>query len=266
MIYHRNSDGVIEFDEFAKNKSFILLDSKKYYYKDTNISEMFNELIGSVIAEEYGIDHLKYINVVNEDGFFGVISEDFANDFTYLSMDSVFKDIIGLDYIGNYQKYNNLKDINLSIETKFNLDLSDFVSELFLFDSLTANSDRHPSNYGFLIKDGIVKPAPVFDNEMLLSEDGLDSLYGIKVNRNDGYPYDYDIESNYLYKFFQNYGQYKDFYFSKLPIISDTNILRIIERVEDESKTLIPKVLKKGIIENFKCNNRMINEVMKKTG
>lgn len=261
MKYHRDRDGVIVFNEYMPRKGFLELDSKRYYYKETSITEMFNELISSIIAEQYGIDHINYINVIN-DGFLGVIGRDFKEGYEYLSMDTILGEYFGDDYEENYRKYNNLKDVIASTNSRYGFDLSDDIIKLFLFDALIANSDRHPSNYGVLKNEEGVKLAPVFDNELMLSEDGIDSLYSLKVNRDDRYPGWWDIDSNYLYKFFLDYDSYKDFFLSKLPIISDSNVSRIIEQVEDESKTKIPSAIKEKIEKGFVRNNKMIDKVM----
>ena len=124
MKYHRDRDGVIVFNEYMPTKGFLELDSKRYYYKETSITEMFNELISSIIAEKYGIDHINYINVIN-DGFLGVIGRDFKEGYEYLSMDTILGEYFGDDYEENYTKYNNLKDVIASTNSRYGVDLSD---------------------------------------------------------------------------------------------------------------------------------------------
>ena len=258
MKYHRNNDGIIVLDDIIQSHdNFIYLDSEKYFFKFTSIKGLFNELIGNVIASSFGINHVNYQNV-EYNGFLGVISLDFINENEYVSANSILRRF-------DLENYNNLDIFTSCVKDMYNVDLTDDVVKLFLFDILIANSDRHSENYGVLVSGDDVKLSPVFDNAEMLSESAIyEWYYSLGLNKEDCFYNNDKIESHILYRFLQMYTQYEEFFLSKVDIINNNNILKILERVEDESKLIIPSDIRKKIITDFEDNNRIINKVISK--
>lgn len=259
MKYYKDEKGLIVLLDYVKNREAFYLDNEKYYFKLTTVDDLIMELIGSIIAREYQIDHVSY-QMASNNGFIGVISHDFEGDYTYVPMDTILEDVYKTDDI---DRFNNIKDVNDSIKEKYGVSLENEIIDMFLFDVLIANIDRHTFNYGILKKDKEVKLSPVFDyGEMLSSESIYYGGYSLGVDRDDYYNYRKDIKRHFLDTFLMYYDNYKDYFFDKTKIINSNNIIRVLEEVEDEIKQSIPLVLRKRIINRFRENEDIINKVM----
>ncbi len=98
--------------------------------------------------------------VVYEDGKclgLGCYSEDFLNGGDEVTV----KDILSANVMSFSISYDDLRDFLFDI-VKF--DVKPYFDKILCLDSITRNDDRHFDNISFIYRDGVFRPAPIFDN------------------------------------------------------------------------------------------------------
>ena len=271
MSNFRDENGFIKIDKIldkkigcSLDKFSFMLDGKKYYYKkilDKKI--VYNELIAYEISKDYGIPCVDY-DLASFNGLYGVFSEDFIGDSKFISM----KGILSEYYDDLKIESNNLTDIISALEFRYKNPiivgkLMNDIVNIFIFDVLIANVDRHYDNYGILEDKTGIRIAPIFDNTFMLSDlTLLDGGYSLGVDGDDNFLSDdyFDFGDKYLIKFLKySSSEYVDYLKSKLWIIESENVDRILSRVENKIHTKIDENIKKGIKVKFKINLDNIN-------
>lgn len=250
------SDGVV----FTYN-------NKKYYYKRVKyLKNCYNELIAEKIANRLGIPCCKYY-LASYNGDIGVMSEMFDHK-NYLTMEKYLKHHYQYDDV---DERNTLTDIWNAFEVDFKREdverLMDDLVNIFMFDAIIGNIDRHNENYGLIIENNIPKFAPLFDNENMLTDAsiydgdyslGIDSL---EFKKDDVYRY---LRKNLLYKFLDISDQlYKDRLKSFSKVISEESLKEIFTELENDN-IHIEESIKKDILNRFSNNRNMINLYLQK--
>ena len=219
-----------------------------------------------IYAKDYGLKCADYDLAKFHDEK-GVISEDFLkDDETYTSMKSIL-----INYYQIYKtKRNNLTDIISALEYKYRDPklvgkLMNQIVDIFIFDILLANLDRHAENYGIIENGKDIKVSPVFDNTYMLAD--LTLMYGgysLGVDEDDDFfSDDYEPDNKYLMKFLRySSSEYVDLFKSKMWIISEENIEKILNRVEDKIHAKIDETIRNKIKVNFRINLDNINYVL----
>ena len=174
-------------------------------------------------------------------------------------MDSFLKNNINDDEI---DKYNNLDDLFSLLKTEM---LKEQLLDIFIFDILIANNDRHTLNYG-LLDDGNNKVfAPLFDNELMLNYISIyDCIYGIGVTRED---YDFYLDSystndNIIDKAIEKYD-IKDKIIDKLHLIDKKNFKDTLDLVEDRIGKKIELSIREKLEYKMNCNNNTLQKRLK---
>ena len=264
----RDRDGFIDVSNIklhklpnCRNVYNLDINNNKYFFKTIfNIDSIYNELIAEEIAKDYEIPSAHY-DLAVLDGNIGVISENFLKDNeTYTDMSSILKTIYNDPE--DKTNHNNLTDIwnALSLifkDEKIISDLMEQIVNIFIFDILIANSDRHDENYG-IITGTKTKMSPVYDNSFMLSGISLyDGDYSIKVESN------MNEEDNILNRFLSISSlEYTKLLESKLWIIEEDNIDKIIKRVEERTNRKIEERFKKNIKRDFSRQLRNIKTIL----
>ena len=127
-------------------------------------------------------DYVKYYScIIVEDGVelgLGCYSEDFKKGWTEVTAAKVLQSTLSPFSI-HQDEFREL------ILDELHIDCKDYLDRLLCLDSITRNDDRHFGNIVFLEKDGIYKPAPIFDNgSSCMSDTGL---YLFKNGFNENY-------------------------------------------------------------------------------
>lgn len=240
-----------------------------YFYKVIREPEnIYNELIASELALDYKIDCLTY-DIATYDETLGVISKNFVKpNKQYIPMEEILKIIYKNDSV---DPKNNLEDIWYAIDTYYkdlNLTekLMDKIINIFIFDILIGNIDRHLLNYGVIEGDNLIDIAPIFDNEKMLNESSIyygDYSIGICESDYSFYTRELDVIDNYVYRFINiSDSRYKQLLIEKLEIISPQNIYNAICKVEKKISAKIPEPIKNKIMKKFDINRKMIIEVL----
>jgi len=200
----------IEIETIGKrNKFWFNIKGNKFMYKKatTSIYEAYGELIAMSIAKYLDLPCASYqlakfdYSSDSDSGFknsYGIITRNFLKEderlvaigeiissvtSTYIrtskSKEEEFN-ILGFDDETAVNKLNNIEDlwaildiyfINRPDRNKIVKDIMNFLVELYFFDILTLQGDRHIWNFGIIINDktGEVKPAPLFDNSNIFN-------------------------------------------------------------------------------------------------
>ena len=262
---YRGSDGIINLNQLnieLNDFTNFYYEGKQYFIKWSDKILLLNELVAAEIAKDFGISSVRYAYArcdYNE-FFYGdcVISEC-----AYHDNDKVYNlsDLVG-DKL-------TLEDIWNALEIKYKDEdivsaLMDEIVNVFLFDILIANDDRHSLNFFIVENENGVNVAPLFDNEYMLCDSSINfQHYSIKVD--EGNPYYKFIQGN-LSRFLQiSDKRYLDRLESKLWIITSSNLDVIFERIEKQTGFQFSDDYKEGIKEGFNINHSMIEETIKKT-
>lgn len=260
---YRNQNGFIDikktqFKEDEKERYKLNIYGVDYYYKYLTPEFLYNELIAEELAKKLNIPVAHYdIGILN--GRPVSLSESFIKDgYTYLPISMIIDN----------RRNNNLElvwDCLMKKYDDFDLvaKLMDQLVNVFLFDVVSANSDRHFHNYGILYKDDDINITPLFDNERI-----LDVSRCIEEQRyNLGVDFDSDMftsPKNSLNKFlFYSDRRYTERLKSMLWAISSDSVEDILTKVEERVKTPLPESTKKIVRDRFSRNLNMIEESIK---
>lgn len=261
----REDDGFIDISEFKINKLnnsrhvyTLNTNNKTYYFKYIDyISDVYNELIAEEIAKDYNIPHIHY-DLASYNGNIGVISESFLKeDEVYTSISNILKKV----YLNDDKNHNNLTDLWDTFDILFNNEeltskLINKIINIFIFDILIANNDRHDENYGIITSNNNIDVSPIHDNSCMLSEISLyDNEYGIMVEQDDN-----DTIEDFLNI---SSPEFTELLKSKLWIIEEDNINKILDRVEKRINRKIEDNIKDKIKNKFSLQLNKLNSYIK---
>lgn len=165
------------------NEVFLYKGSTSYLGAINTGMEPYSEYYAAQIAETLGYNHVKYNLDIWKDQVVSICPLFTTKDISYVPIGLVIKSG-GIKSVFNYIK-----------ELGFQKDLSN----LLLFDAITANQDRHFGNFGLLRDNNTGKYiglAPIFDNGESLLSKALpsdfenDIQFNILINSNE-YKYSY---------------------------------------------------------------------------
>ncbi len=270
MEKYREKDGFINLSNITSvNPDYYLFnfmyDNKKYWFKAFGDEDLvYNELIAEELAKDFGILCAHY-DIAKYKGNIGVVSEDiFENKYEELFISDILEECYNTK---STSSKNNLEDIWNAFEYRYNDKkivnmLMNNLVNVFMFDILIGNMDRHTSNYAIIEEDGIPK-IKIFDNELMLSEVCIMlGGYSIGIDDSDNFFLSSEYnpsEENYLHKFLRvSDSPYKEMLNEKLWIISDENLDNVLLRIENRTNKKIDIELKKEIKNKFNENRKMI--------
>lgn len=240
-----------------KRKSIIEYNKDLYYIKlYCGDDIVYNELIAEEIAKDYNIPN-SFNDLVSYNGDLGNISKNIKdNNSTMVALSA---------YINPEE--NNLEDIQRIFIHLFDKEtyvrLVDQLFNIFIFDILIANIDRHTDNLFIESYDDNINFSKLLDNEYMLSSDSICfNYYTLGVDNMD---FNSDCEYNMLKKFLEKYGDtiYFDLLKSKLWIIEPENFELILKRVEEKIQAPIVGGIREKLIKKMENNYKNIERVIK---
>lgn len=240
-----------------KRKSIIEYDNNLYYIKLYSKEDMvYNELIAEEIAKDYEIP-VSFNDLVSYNGYLGNISKNINDNNTIM---------VPLSTYINPEE-NNLEDIQRIFYHLFDKDtyerLMDQLINIFIFDILIANIDRHTDNIFIESYNGNINFSKLFDNEYMLSSDSIwSNYYTLGVDSKD---FNSDCEYNMLEKFLTKYvdTKYIDLLKSKLWIIKQDNFEQILKRVEEKIQVPIVGCIREKLMIRMEQNYKNIERIIK---
>ncbi len=256
---------IIDIDELFSTKFTFIYNGKKYFYKKVSKEkELYNELIAEMIAKDLGIPCAHYM-LGEHDNACGVVSEYFDTS-NCITMETLLENF----YIRSKRveksasilyDLNNFEDISFAFKSLFSQEIAakliEDLIEIFFFDVIIGNNDRHPGNYGLIITDNEVKFTPLFDNEKLLTEESVFfGQYALLATRED------TSEENIFHKFINALPiEYWEKFQTMLEVIRPENLKRIFKILNQEGVE-IPFQIKLELILKFEMNYNLIKEFL----
>lgn len=233
-------------------------EGEKYFYKcPRNLYHVYNELVAHKIAERFGIPSVPYYVTTYGDET-GVSSLMF-DDSDYVPMSDILFDVYGSDN----NSFNNLTDIWAAFEEKYGYEatkkLMDELVNIFLFDVVIGNADRHNENYGIINNDDGPHFAPLFDNEWMLFKRSINyGFYNLGVESND--------DCNKLYIFLKNSDSSYLFRLKEMVNkIDDQALQEILDEIVSEGNEL-PSGYEDYLFQEFNDNREMIKMTIENLG
>lgn len=226
---------------------------ERYYFKYDSLSNPYNELIAYYIAQDLGVANLKY-DLATLGVYEGVISKDFKEPGAkYVLGSDILKEVYGDEAL---LKNNSLEKIWLALEEYFkdayNIQgmipkIMEQIVRLFLLDIFLGQEDRHPDNWGIVVKsDGNIELQVVYDNlRMLLDYPAFVNtrlqVADVKMGLEEVLEQFLDISSSEFSRMLADY----------LWVIDEENIKKILDRIEKQTMQAIPDEMKKDYLNKF---------------
>lgn len=256
----------VPIDVIKKGKALdFIYNKKEYFFKEASYEEMLKELVAEKIAKRFKIPCCHYFPATYK-GVKGVVSESAFGllDVGYKTMEEYLFEKEGYSKeLFDNRNFNNMENIwntfhfDLSIPHTNVKKMMNEITDIFIFDVLIGNSDRHIGNYGVIIDGKNSRMAPIFDNDSMLSGLAIDyGKYWLAVEEKET-PLNTPI--NFLYKFLTisdktYHKRLKD----GLEIISEESLIEIFKELETEGIILNNSVVVEMLIA-FEKNRGMIN-------
>ena len=260
----------------------LLLNAVNYYDKDI---ELFIEYKNTFNYTNDDIDY--YINRCNN--FFTILNDTFS-DFTITPNEN------------SELKYNNLTDLWFIVDKYIkitNLDTSNSQTiiknllDIFIFDALTLQGDRHPSNWGLIRNktNNQVRLSPLFDNSNIFNLNRSSAIKSIndrinKLNINNlsekkrerietnlkesiyhpkmQFSVDTTITRKHLDQISSFIRTYCDedinYFIDKVKLLNEDKIKEIFSEIELDSQIIIPDIIKNIVIKTIQLNTEFIKE------
>lgn len=231
-----------------------------YYKKNKRIDSCYKELIAAELLKKLNLPYVEYDLACNGEEI-GVISKSFLKKGEKIIY---IEDIL----IPGEQDIvrTSLEGIWNSLEIRYKdkglvKDLMDQIVTMFLFDVIIANYDRHVGNIVLIESNGKLRLSPIFDNEMGLDRASIQhNYYSLSTTKDD------PCDCNVLYEFLRySDSSYREKLESFLPVIEETSLLDIFDKIEINTKAKIPRMIKIEILEAFNENRNNIKNIISKT-
>lgn len=236
---------------------------KIYFFKYATPEMILKELVAEKIAKRFGVACCHYMPATYK-GFQGVISESAYGiwDFGYQEMFNYLRRYNPDEFNSFFWNYN-LEDIwnefyyDPEIPSSVEKKLMDELTDIFIFDVLIANCDRHGENLGIIKNGKETHMAPVFDNDKMLSDAAInEGKYCLAIEAGETF---INTPVNFLYKFLNiSDKSYHERLKEGLKIISEESLIEILKELKDEGNTFDSSLLE-DMLERFRKNKEMIN-------
>lgn len=250
-----------------------------YFFKTKNDISInpYNELLVEELAKDFGIPCIEYdLAILGNDR--GVLSKNFKREnINYISGRDILKKKIeyydsNLDddlFKVSRSTRNSLDDIwdNLEIRYQFYLNKREIISHLmkqivniYLFDIISCQMDRHYENWEIMESDNEINIAPIYDNERVLVYIDGSQVVNLGVDTTRMY-FEYLWDS---IKKFQKVssGEFTDIIKDKLWIISEENLYKVFERIEKKTGYPMPEKRKNFYLTNYQEHKNRLEQVL----
>lgn len=244
-------------------------EGKKYFWKYDKLINPYNELVAAEIAEDLKMPHVSYdlacIGMAK-----GIISQDFKiSNADYIEGEKILQDQYELSY---WTPHNNLDDIWYALEYRYSKEknMQEIVGnimmklvQIFIFDVLTGQNDRHSSNWGLVEQDGKMPDLQIlYDNAHILNLNYIPTISKVALQTyGNQEPY---LKDNLLSFLCDSSTEFIQMLYDSLWVINEKNLRSIFERIETKIGNKMPKVDKEIYINKFAEQKDYIIEIIDK--
>ena len=137
--------------------------------------EPFNEVLASEICKRLGLPHVEY-SIAEHDGRYYSACKDFVTTDTELVSAWHIRNVLKKE--NSVSEYHHLLTCCEKLGMKHIPEIEQSLCQMFVVDSIIANSDRHFNNFGFIRDANTLEwqgLAPIFDTGTSLFHDSSDS-------------------------------------------------------------------------------------------
>lgn len=239
-----------------------------YFYKYNFMNMPYNELVAEELAKDFNILCVSYDLAILSTNK-GVLSKNYKKEnVNYVSGTEILLDFCKNNR--NTYQTNNLEGIWDALEYRYRNHhnkrkilekLMQKIVNIYIFDILLRQSDRHSDNWQIMEYGDEVDIAPLYDNERILY--AFDGTNYVSI-KSDDLPYE---NLWYSIKNFQKISseKYRDIIQEKLWIISEENLYRVFERIEMKTGYPMPTHIKNYYITQYEKHRKKIEEILEET-
>lgn len=185
---------------------------KKWYKIDRYGEEGACEELASKILELSGFNGNEFVHYkqIMINGQPGCVSEDFlSEDERFITIYRLHLNTLGIDPAITTSKmdYDDAIDYIINfVKEQTRIDITRYLANTFMLDSLILNEDRHFNNLGLIYSKEGFRPAPIFDNgkSLFIGNPRYDSTISIKENKKiafaKAFSGSFSLNRNYLEK------------------------------------------------------------------
>ena len=243
------------FNTFYGKYSFCY-DYNYYFVKICDEKEIFNEIFAAKFADKMGINHANY-DICRYNGDLGAISTS-----VYKGEEKFIPLIVAsLDTIPKNGTANTIQSMKRYILPSLcffnqNEELKKYI-DIFMFDILLGNGDRHEDNIGFIKNKNKYSIAPIFDNGNIGKDVAV--FQHIYSQGLDNRKYDPTSISDTIYEIFMNkkYGKILATYLEKY---SFKDFEEIVKSINEEYTYEFDKEYEIFLLNRLKSNLKILNE------
>lgn len=240
-----------------------------YKYSNSNYVNPYNELVAEELAKDFDILCASYDLAILK-SYKGVLSRSFEKQNTqYINGDDLFNQYI---YETKNPAFNNIEDIWDVLEyychdyinkKEIVQRLMGRIIDIYFFDILVCNCDRHCQNWKIMKWDNGIDIAPLYDNERILADYEEDNSGSVSMGMNLDYCNNWENLLESL-KHFQKVSssEFTNIIKEKLWIISEENLYRVFERIERKTGYPIPQERKSFYLNSYKNHKKRLEEIL----
>lgn len=249
-----------------------------YFYKDKNCSKIspYNELVAEELAKDFGIPCVSYDLAALGKNRVGNISKNYKQDNVnyiegteLLGLTHYYDSDLQNDLIDRIKPFRNiLEDIWDGLEIRYHdypdqrkiIDgLMKKIVDIYLFDILTCQVDRHDKNWQIIESSEFIDIAPLFDNERILNATEMFAEVSLGID---------SVWEN-LWESIQKFQEvsseeFTDIIKDKLWIISEENLYKVFERIEKKTEYPMPEERKQYYLNGYKKHREQLEEILNK--
>lgn len=237
-----------------------------YFYKYDEEIIPYNELVAEELAKDFGLSCIDYdLAILNDKK--GVISKNYQKDnVSYINGEDIIIDYYeckGLDI----DKYNNLEAIWDALEYRYKdfpnrkeivANLMKKIVDIFIFDIITSQRDRHLENWQIIESEKDIDIAPLFDNERILVSEAENIFLLLTIEEK--------ISGNLFenLEVFLNVSSadYRNIIKEKMWIISDENLQSVFKRIENKTEYPMPQSEKEYYLRKYQNHRKQLQQVL----
>lgn len=132
------------------------------------------------------------------------------------------------------------------------------IVDIFLFDIITCQPDRHTRNWEIMEKEDIINISPLYDNERILKYREEDAIISISISESE------DENLWEALKKFQHLSsdEFNNLIEKRLWIISEENLMSVFERIEKKTNHSMPEKCKNFYLDGYKKHKEKIEEIV----
>ena len=222
----------------------------RYFYKKNNPLFVYNEMVGSELGKDFGLNVVDY-DIARYFDSVGNISKNFHKA-TMLYLETLLT-----NYYGNAVEKCNLNNVLMMFKDRYHTDivtrLENQLIDLLMFDMIIDNHDRHARNITIDMKTKTL--GPIFDNELMLTRAVYNNKFHFSLFEGD----EDTIDAFFTYMDEETIKKFVD----KVEIINKGNMLKVVERIEKRIGTQMDGVAKNLLLKKFELQYAFLQDKIK---